>query len=374
MPKQPEGVVLVTGGTGAIGAPLLESYARDAVQVVVLGRSAPATMLPGIRFVTGEVERADLGLDPDVAQQLRSEITSIVHAAALTRFDAPVSAARATNVEGTHHVLNFAGCCPKLRSVVLLSTVYVAGKRTGRIREADLVHDCGFVNAYEQSKYEAERLARDAMPRLPLSVLRLSTVIGAHENGRVHRAGAIHHAMRFLYHSLLPMMPGRDDSPVDLISTEYAVAAIRQLSAAGFAAGTTRHICAADEALAQADLVDLVVDSFVKHRPAWRRRAIEKPSIVDLCTFELFKQSVDAVADAGLRSSVAVLAPFAPQLAYPKIFDDGEGQRAMAAERIRRPSLRETIPAVVRYLVEHDWAQAASTEVVPVVDSREPAR
>lgn len=348
----------MTGGTGAVGIPLLESYARDGVSVVALARGTSRRDLPAaIGFVSGDVTHGDLGLDPAVRAELQSRVTTIVHAAALTRFDAGHEDAGAANVDGTRHLLAFAAACPKLRRISVLSTVYVAGKRTGTVYERELDHECGFVNAYERSKYEAEQVAREAMGRLPISVLRLSTVIGAHQDGRVHRAAAIHHAMRFLYHSLLPMMPGTDDSPVDLIATEYAIAAIRALSEKGFVPGRTRHICAAAEAIEQAELIDLVVDAFVRYRPAWRRRAIEKPAIVELGTFELFRDSVNAVADPGLRASVAMLAPFAPQLAYPKLFDEADCHAAVAATGIRRPDLRATIMSVVRYLIENNWAQ-----------------
>jgi nucleoside-diphosphate-sugar epimerase len=351
-------LILLTGGTGAVGIPLLESYAREGVSVVAVGRSTSPRGLPaGVHFIAADVARQDLGLDPAIRAELQSRVTSIVHGAALTRFDAELEDARAVNAAGTRQMLAFASKCPKLRSMSVLSTVYVAGRRTGTIREPELDHDHGFVNAYERSKYEAEALAREAMGQLPVSVLRFSTVVGAHDDGRVHRAAAIHYAMRFLYHSLLPMMPGADDSPVDLIATEYAVAAVRHLSEAGFVPGSTRHICASGEAIGQAELIDVVVDAFVRYRPAWRRRAIEKPAIVDLRTFELFRESVDAVADPGLRASVAVLAPFAPQLSYPKIFDDQECQSALGTAGIRRPDLGETIANVVRYLIENNWAE-----------------
>lgn len=353
-------MILLTGGTGAIGAALVDRFVRDGVSALVLARRHTEVQPPsGIRVLAGDIERTDLGLDPGVLTQIQPRITSIVHAAALTRFDAPLDAARAVNVEGTRHLLAFAERCPRLQRVSVLSTVYVAGRRTGIIREDELDHACGFVNAYEQSKFEAEQVAREAMTRLPVSVLRLSTVLGEWRTGRIQRPAAIHHAMRFLYHSLLPMMPGADDSPVDLIATDYAAEAVAHLSGDGFEPGRTFHICAAGEAPRQAELIDLVVDAFLRYRPAWRRRAIEKPAIVELRTFELFRQSVEAVADPALRASVAVLSPFAPQLAYPKVFDDAACRAAIAGRDIERPPARETVTDVVRYLVENNWGEGS---------------
>jgi nucleoside-diphosphate-sugar epimerase len=349
-------VVLITGGTGAIGWPLAAALAPDASAVFSLARGATPVSRPDLRAVRGDILEPDsLGMAPDVATVVRARVTRIVHAAALTRFDAPLGEVRRVNVDGTRHVLAFASSCPRLRGVCALSTIYVAGRRTGRILESELEHDSGFVNAYEQSKYEAERVLREWMPRLPIAVCRLSTVLGDSASGEVYRLAAVHHAIRFLYHSLLPMIPGAPDSPVDLIATDYAVAAVRHLSGDGFVAGGTFHVSAGADTVSERELIDLVVDAFVRYRPAWRRRAIEKPVIVDLDTFELFRRSVDAVADQTLRAPVAVLAHFAPQLSFPKRFEDAECRMALAASGIVRPPIRETLTRVVEHLIEHNW-------------------
>ena len=359
-------VILVTGGNGAIGAPLIESLASGQATVVSLARGAQPAVRPGVRRLTGDIRQgATLGLDDHTAAELRSRVTTIVHAAALTRFDAPLDAARQTNVDGTAHLLAFAAQCPRLARLCALSTVYVAGRRTGPILEPELEHDRGFVNHYEQSKYESEQLLRGEMARLPIAICRLSTTLGDSASGRVDRPAAIHQAMRFLHHSLLPMIPGTPESPVDVIPTDYAVAAVRHLSGAGFVAGGTFHVCAGTDAPCEDELIDLTIDTFLDHRPAWRRRAIEKPVIVALDTFELFRRSVEEVADSALAASVAVLGHFAPQLAFPKTFDDDQCRAALAQAGIHRPPVRDTLVKVVKYLLDHDWgARRASGAAV----------
>ena len=364
-PARSDGLTLITGGTGAVGRPLAEALAADRLPVLVLARR------PGespVDFVRGDVlEAGTLGMPPEVAAVVRARVTTIVHAAALTRFDAPLEMSRRVNVEGTRHLLGFASSCPRLQRLSVLSTIYVAGRRTGTVLETELDHGCGFVNGYEQSKYEAEQLVRDWMPRLPIAVCRLSTVLGDWATGRVRQMAAIHHAVRFLYHSLLPMIPGTPDSPVDLISTDYAVAALRHLSGPGFRAGTTFHVCAGLDTVSEVELIDLAVDAFLRYRPAWRRRAIEKPMVVPLETFELFRQSVDAIADQALRTPVAVLSQFAPQLAFPKRFDDRACRSALAEAAVGRPSIHETVDRVVRYLIEHNWSAAAHRDDGPSI-------
>lgn len=359
-------MILITGGTGAIGAPLLEAMVRDGFPVALLVRAGVRSRffnVPDERLkdrdlitISGDILAGNtLGMDELTANRVRDGVTTIIHAAALTRFDAPLDEARRVNVEGTRHVLAFASSCPALQRFCALSTIYVAGRRTGVIGESDLEHSCGFVNAYEQSKYEAERVLREWMPRLPIAICRLSTILGDSTSGRVHRVAAIHQSIRFLYHSLLPMIPGTADSPVDLIATDYAVDAVRHLAGSGFAPGRTFHVCAGHDTLPEAELIDLVIDAFLRYRPAWRRRAIEKPAIVALDTFNLFRESVEAVAEPALRASAGVLGHFAPQLAFPKRFDDRGCQAAIAQAGVVRPPIRDTIGKVVEHLITHQW-------------------
>lgn len=350
-------ITLVTGGTGAIGVLLVAALADHGATIVSHGRGPQPGVAPGVRVVSGDLlAGATLGMDEQTAAALRSRVTTIVHAAALTRFDAPLDAARQTNVAGTAQVLAFAAQCPRLERVCALSTVYVAGRRTGMILEPELEHDRGFVNHYEESKYESEQLLRGWMARLPIAICRLSTTLGDSVSGRVERPAAIHQAMRFLHHSLLPMIPGTPASPVDLIPTDYAVAAVRHLAGPGFVAGGTFHVCAGTDAPREDELIDLIVNTFLQHRPAWRRRAIEKPVIVALDTFELFRRSVEDVADSALAASVGVLGRFAPQLAFPKTFDDEVCRAELARAGIHRPPVRDTLVKVVKYLLDHDWA------------------
>jgi nucleoside-diphosphate-sugar epimerase len=225
--------------------------------------------------------------------------------------------------------------------------------------EHELEHDTGFVNAYEASKYEAEGVLRARASDLPISVCRLSTVIGDSRSGEIARRGAIHQAVLFMYASLAPMVPGREDSPVDMIALDYAVDAIAWLATGGFTASRTWHLCAGADTIATGELLDLTLACFETFRPAWRKRAIARPAIVDLATFELFRRSIDQVADAALRASTDGISHFAPQLAYPKRFDNRGCAAAMAGAAIDPPPIRDAWRSVVRRLVQPSPVAAA---------------
>ena len=81
-------VVLFTGATGAVGRPLLAELLRrrDIARVVVLEHVDRASPAEGVEIVRGDVTAPDLGLSPGDAVRLPHEITSILHAAADTRF------------------------------------------------------------------------------------------------------------------------------------------------------------------------------------------------------------------------------------------------------------------------------------------------
>jgi hypothetical protein len=109
-------------------------------------------------------------------------------------------------------------------------------------------------------------------------------------------------------------------------------------------------------------------EAFIRYRPSWRKRSIAAPAIVDLSTFELFARSVDEVGDNLLRHSVNVIRHFAPQLAYPKIYEDAGCTRALAGLRMEKPRIADFYPKVIRSLVESGWAdqKIATAETVAI--------
>jgi hypothetical protein len=103
------------------------------------------------------------------------------------------------------------------------------------------------------------------------------------------------------------------------------------------------------------------MESILEYRTAWRRRAIERPAFVDLATFELFRRSVEDVGDAAIRASTGIIAQFAPQLAFPKQFDDRRCQLALSAAGLVRPSIRGVWRRVVERLVQSPSSGAEDT-------------
>lgn len=346
-------VVLLTGAAGAIGQPvLMELLRRRDARVYALQHRNAVAPVEGVRVVNGDVTQGPhLGLSEAVVDELTSRVTTVVHAAADTRFGVSAEVASGTNVAGTANLLAFAAQCRRLDRVLALSTTHVAGRRTGRIRESELHHDEGFVNGYEASKYAAEAHLRRRMQDLPVAVCRISTAIGRSADGTIARPGAIHHAVRLMYAGLAPMIPGDEQSPVDFVAVDHVARAVVSLVTDGFEPGRTWHLCAGSDTIPAGELLDLTMACFLEYRPAWRKRAIERPAVVDLPTFELFCQSADQAGTPTLRAAAAVMAAFAPQLAFPKQFDDTACRAVLTAAGIVAPPARQTWTRVVRHLI-----------------------
>ena len=356
--------MLVTGGTGTLGRELVARLDRDrGATVVVLTRhpaAAAAVLPPDVYTLAGDVRREAFGLAQAARNALASQVTDILHCAAETTFNRPLSDARAANVDGTRAVLDFARDCAHLERVACFSTVYVAGRTTGCFTEDDIGGAEGFVNSYEQSKAEMETVVRDAMSVLPIALYRLSTIIGQSSTGAVTGFNAVHHALRLLYQGLAPMVPGRESALVDLIPVDFAADAAHHLFEHDFKPGKTFHLCSGPASSATLGaLLDATMAAFERHRPVWRKRSIARPALVELETYELFVRSVEEAGNQVLLQATRAVQAFAYQLAYPKVFDARHANVVLATAGIQAPPVLDYYDRVVRWCIQTNWGAPA---------------
>src|SRR5262249_47469230 len=136
--------------------------------------------LPGherAEVLAGDVCDMDLGLSSAEYRALSKELTWIHHLSGIYFMGVADETARRVNVGGTRTVLDLARDVGRLERVVHWSTAMVSGDRKGRFYEEDLEAGQKFHNAYERTKYEAEKLVRAAMRHLPITVLRPGIIV-----------------------------------------------------------------------------------------------------------------------------------------------------------------------------------------------------
>jgi nucleoside-diphosphate-sugar epimerase len=260
-------------------------------------------------------------------------------------------------------VLEFAATCAQLEAIACTSTAYVAGRREGVILEDETSADAERVNSYEQSKHEMEDVARQFMRTLPVSLFRLSTIMGRSDTGEVTGFNAIHQALRLFYQGLAPMVPGTLAAPVDMITLDFAARALEQLVMHAFEPGRTYHLCAgATHSWTLDELLDRTIAVFERVRPAWRKRRVERPAVVDEATYALFLRSVEESGNAVLRQATRAVQAFAWQLAHPKTFDTTHARAALLGTDIAPTHPRAFFERVVAYCVETNWGRSSAPE------------
>ena len=370
-------VILLTGGTGALGRELVRVLDGDSgADVFVLTRDPESgnaralvrggvdgagRSLRNIRVLKGDVTQSTLGLSAADAAMLRARATRVVHCAAGTSFTLPIDQARAINVTGTRAVLDFARTCSRLEAVACASTAYVAGKRTGVILETETSAGANHVNTYEQSKHEMENVVREAMRALPVSIYRFSTIIGHSQTGVVTAFNAIHHALRLFYQGLAPMVPGDPATRIDLVPVDFAARALAHLVTRCFEPRRTYHICAGEPRSCTLDeLLTETIEVFERSRPSWRKRRIVRPAVVDPDTYALFVRSVEESGNVVLQRATQAVQAFAWQLAFPKTFDTRGAESVLLGSGIEAPHVRAYYAKVVAFCVETNWGRAGS--------------
>ncbi len=195
--------LLFTGATGLVGRYLLRDFLSRGERLAVLVRPSKketaaeriegilqyweaelGRSLPRPIILEGDVTQAGLGLDRASRRWVMERCGRVLHNAAVLTFtgadrsDEPWR----TNLDGTANLLAF---CEQteLTDLHYVSTAYVCGTRPGVIRENEF--DCGqtFRNDYEQSKFLAEQMVRQAGFLRRLTVYRPAVIAGDSRTG-----------------------------------------------------------------------------------------------------------------------------------------------------------------------------------------------
>ena len=358
------GMVLVTGATGLVGEGVLRRMltADSALEAFALVRDDAGWMRVARELgkladrvipVRGDVTLPHLGLEPLVRRRVELQTSAIVHAAADTSFSRTLERARAVNTTGTRHVIALGRECQRLERLAFVSTAFVAGRATGSVAERDNGAKAGWVNAYEQSKYEAESLVRSS--GLPWTILRSSTIVCRDSDGGVSQINAVHRALRVYHRGLAAMMPGHRDNPLDVVTATFVSDAIARLTLDPRAEGRTAHLCAGRNALTLGELVDTAYDVWAAE-PAWRKRQVERAMITDPDTYRLFELAVHQTGDPRLRAILTSLSYFIPHLALPKVFETSVAEELLGAAP---PCSREFWLPMLKHLLATNWGHSA---------------
>jgi nucleoside-diphosphate-sugar epimerase len=253
---------LVTGFPGLLGKQLVERLAASGERLALLvqpphveaARAALAGR-PGAEVLEGDVTHIHLGLSGAEWRSLSRHLTTAWHLAAKTRLGAEDRLLHQVNVEGTRSLLELCEQAPSLQRLIHFSTAFVSGTRTGPVLEEELEAGQQFHNAYEESKYQAERLVRRAAAALPVTVLRPSLVIGDSRTGEIDRfEGPYALAMALINAPVAMPLPLPEDpqAPLNVVPIDFVIDAALVIGRHPAAAGRTVHLVDPDPLPARA--------------------------------------------------------------------------------------------------------------------------
>ncbi len=298
--------------------------------------------LPGAEraeVLAGDVCDMDLGLSSAEYRALSRELTWIHHLAGIYFMGVDDDEARRVNVSGTRTVLELARDVGRLERVVHWSTAMVSGDRKGRCYEEDLEAGQRFHNAYERTKYEAEKLVRAAMRQLPITVLRPGIIVGDSATGEIDKLDGPYYLITLIATNAsglrLPLL-GRGDVPLHLVPIDYVIEAAWHVGRNETSAGRTFHLVDPAPLTARA-LFERVAEIAQTEKP---RGHIPRP-----------------LARAVLRTPGLARLGRGP-LAFVDLFDHAvhydqtNTAQALAGTKVSCPPLVDYLPVLVRHVLD----------------------
>ncbi|MBN1392908.1 MAG: SDR family oxidoreductase [Sedimentisphaerales bacterium] len=222
--------VLLTGITGNLGSWLAVELLRRGNKVLALMRdhnrkaaerrlnrilniAAGSDLKDNIEIIQGDICAKGLGLKSDA--KVLNRLSKIIHCAACTKFLSDDGQShQMMNVQGTLNILELANRLSI--PVAHVSSAYIAGKRTGVVKEDEIDLGQSFNNIYEDTKCRSEMLVHNWAQEnsLPAVVLRPSIVLGDSLYGKTVRFASLYDYMRVL----VLIVPRLGDSCVRVVT------------------------------------------------------------------------------------------------------------------------------------------------------------
>jgi dihydroflavonol-4-reductase len=227
-------LALVTGANGFLGAQLARHLIAEGHRVRALVR--PASNLELIDGLAVERVLGDV-TDEESVRSAVAGVDAVFHLAGIRRTPHPGDFAR-INAGGTRHVLEAAAQQSSPPRVVVAGSLSAMGPSEGADRPLDESAPFRPVEAYGQSKVDAERLCQQFANRVPTAIARPPRVIGAGDRENLA-------FVKIVKRGLLVEVEG-GPRPLSMVDVEDVVRGFALLGTHPAAVGQTYFLTASD--------------------------------------------------------------------------------------------------------------------------------
>lgn len=199
-----------------------------------------------VELVVGDITDPLLGLGNQYNTYAK-KATSVYHFAAVYDLDVKRDLAYKVNVDGTQHVLDFCAKCPKLARHHYVSTCYVSGNYKGRFTENDLEKGQTFNNFYDETKYFAEVLVKNAMKAgMPTTIYRPAIVTGDSKTGETQKYDGPYFMLKWLLRfptvGIFPTIGKGTKNTMNIVPRDFIIDSITALSGMDKSLGKTYNL------------------------------------------------------------------------------------------------------------------------------------
>jgi thioester reductase-like protein len=368
--------VLITGATGVLGSTLVPLFLTEPGTVVRLVLRASSDLQlrerlgqlfafwelsPSDPAIAGRVEafRGDvsapkLGVGEENWERLSGEVTHVVHAAGNVRLNQPLKEARKSAVEAARHVVAFCQACQcrgRFAKLEFVSTVGIAGRTPGLIRERPYLEPREFRNTYEAAKAEAEEFVWRNLERgLPATIYRPSMIVGDSRTGKTVHFQVFYYLSEFLAGmKTWGFVPETGRVKLDIIPSDCVAQAIQLGSGRPEATGRIMHLCSGPgHAVRVADLIPRLCAFYQANGVTLPALRLLPPDWMRLAL-----PLVSRLAPPKRRRMLDSLPFFLDYLKEEQEFDNGRTQAFFSGDCLRIPPAAEYLERVLGYY----WAK-----------------
>ena len=248
--------ILITGATGHLGSALLSELLRKTdsniyclvrsgsneqadkrIQKILSSLEVERSSHRRIRTVSGDLGRERFGCNSATFDELAAKVATIYHCAAEVNFIAPYEKLASANVNGVREVIRLSAEAGAILNYVSSVAVFPYGGARIIREDEDVARVKALLGGYAQSKWVAERMIWKSISQgLRAVIYRPAQIIG--RAGDVPR-DLFEHVVRVC--KILNAVPDIE-TKMDMVTPEYAAAAIHSLSRKKSSLGKAFHL------------------------------------------------------------------------------------------------------------------------------------